>query len=89
MTMSKKSEAEKAVIETKDDDEAIYEYDDDYWDYPEDDWQHELHLDLCDRVKKGLEPITPKLLESVTDPDWKRELIEAICLRQVETKKEK
>lgn len=43
-----------------------------------------VHLYLCNRVHKGKEVITPELIQSVTNPEWKQELIEAICLRQVE-----
>ena len=58
-----------------------YYYDDGPWD-----WQREAHLGLCDRVAKGEIEITPELIQSVTDPVWKRELIEAICMRRVNTK---
>lgn len=63
---------------------------DPYWDdydLGSDDWEHDLHLALCERVKNGTEKVTPELLQSVTDPDWKRELIEAICLGQINQKR--
>ena len=44
---------------------------------------------LRGRVILGLEEITPELMKSVTRPDWKRELVEAICLAKVRPKEEK
>lgn len=53
---------------------------DDYWD---DENVARRHKDLCDSVKNGEIEITPELLQSVEDPEWRRELIEAICLHKV------
>jgi hypothetical protein len=99
--MNKKFEAEKAIDEAKAESEEVVvpkdddPYEDDYDDYDDrfDAWDEEQatrneHLDLCDGVREGEIEVTPELIQSVDNPDWKRELIEAICLRQV-NKKEK
>ena len=44
---------------------------------------------LCGQVEQGKIKVTPELIKSVTRPDWKRELIEAICLAKVRPKEEK
>lgn len=57
------------------------DWEDDYFD--DDKATRRAHEDLCDAVKNGEVEITPELLQSIEDPDWRRELIEAICLRKV------
>lgn len=44
---------------------------------------------ILNRVKRGTMNATPGIMKSVTRPDWKRELIEAICLAKVRPKEEK
>ena len=44
---------------------------------------------ILQRVKRGTMNCTPGIMKSVTRPDWKRELIEAICLAKVRPKEEK
>ena len=38
------------------------------------------------RIKQGWMNVTPGIMKSVARPDWKRELIEAICLAKVQPK---
>ena len=44
---------------------------------------HVEHQLLCARVRGGNCKITPQMLAKVTNPQWKQELVEAICLSKV------
>ena len=44
---------------------------------------HMEHQLLCARVRGGNCKITPQMLAKVTNPQWKQELVEAICLSKV------
>lgn len=41
------------------------------------------HLELLDKIRMGTKMITEDDLSSVTNPQWKLELVKAICLRKV------
>lgn len=81
--MGKASDIKRASDDTYDSDPWDYDYE---WDDPTN-WEEELargaHERLCEQVKNGEVEITPELLQSVEDAEWRRELVEAICLRKV------
>lgn len=41
---------------------------------------------ILKRAKTGRINVTPGIMKSITRTDWKRELVEAICLRKVQPK---
>lgn len=44
---------------------------------------HQLSRIILKRIKEGWMNCTPGIMKSITRPDWKRELVEAICLSKV------
>jgi hypothetical protein len=99
--MSRKQEATKAVDEYAEaneesevsDDLVFDDWDDDYnyaWQADEqadeDAYYREQHVKLCEKIRLREIEVTPDLIQSVTDPEWKRELIEAMCLSKVHQK---
>ena len=45
--------------------------------------QHRDFLNMLHRVKLKKQPISVEMMQSVTDPEWKRQLIEAACLAAI------
>lgn len=84
-------DAGQAEIHQDEDDTSIP---DNAWDDWADDWYEsgrdadEIHRQLCDDILNGKIIATKEHIESASDdPEWLRELVEAICLSKVQPTK--
>jgi len=44
---------------------------------------HGEHLELCNEVRRGKIKVTAEMMAAVTNPQWRQELVQAICLSKV------